>query len=68
MITVHISEVSEMTNESHPASQDEMKRLRQLVDNAQECDPRIKKFRDEAKALKEVSLFSPRGESLFRLR
>ncbi|XP_003746779.1 dnaJ homolog subfamily C member 2 [Galendromus occidentalis] len=32
---------------------EEMKRLRQLVDNAQECDPRIKKFKEEAKAMKE---------------
>lgn len=36
-------------------SQEEMKRLRQLVDNAQECDPRIKKFKEQAKAIKEVS-------------
>lgn len=32
---------------------DEMKRIRQLVDNAMECDPRIRRFKEEAKNRKE---------------
>ncbi|XP_022703001.1 dnaJ homolog subfamily C member 2-like [Varroa jacobsoni] len=32
---------------------DETKRILQLVDNAMKCDPRIKKFKDEAKRAKE---------------